>query len=587
MLKIAQVLEFKVAFPKEEPLPFDQYLIGGNRSVILELATFFLGFKNQSSKFANNRELCSIFFRSENNKIANEIYSRIKKFEETGVEVVIINAYSSLKLFEYFFSKPEQTETQSEAEFEVNLFKAYTILNSEFTMKQSVAFSSIKSIDAELKLPMMTFCMDYPISDKSNYEINQIWIVQIIKAIYFFQFLEPNRKMQPLFKSFLDYFKSDSWESYLKTLIPLTLPAIKKNEETYTDIIVEEDENFMDSCAFIEKLMILDEDELDQNDFLTIRSKPFYKISEGKYRIIFDLFVVEKIFKGIYFLLRDLNEKMPKEDKIANLRSIYGKEFSEEILSYKVIESIYPDKCIRFSGKELQDLKIKGEPDYYVRKGKNILLFECKDFLIAADKKSSFDFNVYEEEFTRVLYYEHTDDGKEKHKAVLQLISNIRRLLRMEFSADTDYHYKDIFIYPILLTHDTQYNTPGFNELINYWFQEELLNLKDEKLFIYRVKPLSIVNVDSLIYNQVGLTENIQLHEVLKLYQENKTKTPKSNKKMKKDRIQEMALEKFLPFSIFIDNYFKKYKLWKLPPILNKVPEALFKDQADSTQVNK
>ena len=76
------------------------------------------------------------------------------------------------------------------------------------------------------------------------------------------------------------------------------------------------------------------------------------------YRIIFNLFVVEKIFKGVYFLLRDVNKTLAAATRIKEIKSFYGDEFSEKILCYKVMKSIYPDKCIRFSGKELADMKI-------------------------------------------------------------------------------------------------------------------------------------------------------------------------------------------------------------------------------------
>jgi hypothetical protein len=149
-------------------------------------------------------------------------------------------------------------------------------------------------------------------------------------------------------------------------------------------------------------------------------------------------------------------------------------------------------------------------------------LVESKDFLIAADKKMSFDFNVYEEEFGRILDFEELPDGKIKPKAIVQLINSIRRILKTEFSADTDYHYKDVFIYPVLLNHDHQYDTPGFNELIDFWFQDALLELAEEGLFIHHVEPLSVVTIDSLIYNQVGPSNGIPLHEMLNLYHENK-----------------------------------------------------------------
>jgi hypothetical protein len=592
---MGQLLEFEVAFPGEERLTVEQYLAGSSREMILNAAAFFLGFKNHKSKFDDNREFLGMFFRRENNGLANQIYDRIKEFEKKGVRIGIINTYSSLKLFEYFFSKPEDPETQTQAEIEVNLFKAYLALNSEFTEKQSIAFPSAQQSDEELKIPMMMFCMEYPVSDKSNYDINQIWATQMIKAIYLFQFLESHEKTQPLLAAFLAYFNCPTWQEYLKSLLPLTTPAIKSEGEAHTDIVVEPGEKFELGCAFIEKLMVQEQDELDPNDFLTIRAKPFYKVKDGVYRIIFNLFVVEKIFKGVYFLLRDVNKTLPPVSRIKEIKSFYGDEFSEKILCYKVMESIYPDKCIRYSGKELAEMKIDAAPDYYVRKGKNILLVESKDFLIAADKKMSFDFNVYEDEFGKVLDFEELPDGKIKPKAVVQLINSIRRILKKEFTADTDYHYKDVFIYPVLLTHDHQYDTPGFNELIDFWFQDALLELAEEGLFIHHVKPLSVVNIDSLIYNQVGLSSGIPLHEMLNLYHENK-KVEKQKKRNFKSQAEydqyleeykQMRMSKLIPFSMFTDKYFHKQGLWKLPPLLELVAPALFKEEYEAKEAGK
>src|SRR5690606_9888133 len=127
---------------------------------------------------------------------------------------------------------------------------------------------------------------------------------------------------------------------------------------------------------------------------------------------------------------------------------------------------------------------------------------ESKDFLIRADKKATFDFNVYEEEIGKTLHFELRPNGTKKAGAVLQLINNIKRILKKEFTADTAYHYKDVFIYPVLITHDHQYDTPGFNDLVNDWFQDELNTLEEEGLFIKRVKPIVVVNIDSLIFHQ-------------------------------------------------------------------------------------
>lgn len=186
VVTMGQLLEFEVAFPNEEKLSIEQYLKGSSREMILNAAAFFLGFKDNNSKFDDNKEFLEMFFQEENNELANQIYGRIKEFENKGIKIGIINTYSSLKLFEYYFAKNEEVETQTKAELEVNLFKAYLVLNIEFTQKQSVAFPTANESDEELKIPMMLFCMQYPVSDKSNYDINQIWVTQMIKAILSF-----------------------------------------------------------------------------------------------------------------------------------------------------------------------------------------------------------------------------------------------------------------------------------------------------------------------------------------------------------------------------------------------------------------
>lgn len=586
-LVMGQLLEFEVAFPGETKLSIEEYLSGGSREVILTVATFLLGFKNHKSKFEDNKEFLRMFFQTENYEFAKDVYQKIDEIARKGVRPVIVNTYSSLKLFEHYFSKTEELETQTKLEFEVNLFKAYLVLNSDFTMKQYIAFTSVEESGKELKFPMMSFCMQYPVSDKTNYNIDLIWVTQMVKSIYLFQFLESHEQTMPLLAAFLAYFNCSTWEEYLKRLLPLTEAAIRNEREAHTDIVVNAGEGFEQSCAFIEKIMIQENDELEKNDFLTIRAKPFYKVKKGVYRIIFNLFVVEKVFKGIYFFLRDINKTLPASNRIKDVRGFYGDEFSEKVLCYKIIESIYPDKCIRFTGKELADRKIDAAPDYYIRKGKNILLIESKDFLIAADKKMTFDFNVYEAEFGRVLDYEEMHDGKIKPKAIMQLINCIRRILKKEFTADTDYYYKDVFIYPVLLTHDHQYDTPGFNELIDFWFQDALLDLKGEGLFIHRIKPLSVVNIDSLIYNQAGLANSIPLHKILELYHENK-KMWKPKKTSFKSQVEyrryfnvfkQMRMSKLIPFSLFLDKYFHKYGLSRPTSLLEAVAPSLFKEE--------
>ncbi len=230
-------------------------------------------------------------------------------------------------------------------------------------------------------------------------------------------------------------------------------------------------------------------------------------------------------------------------------------------------------------------MKVIGAPDYYVRKGNNIFVFESKDFLIRADKKVSFDYSIYEEEFSKTLYYEMLPNGKEKAGAVIQLINTIRKLLKSELKVDTDYKYKDVFIYPILLTHDRQYDVFGLNTLVNYWFQYELQGLKEEGLFTHKVKPLTVVNIDSLIYHQGGLKENITLNKVIDNYYEEIKLDTKLRFKTETET-KSYLMSKQIPFSFFIDNYFSEKGIRKLPILLNIVAPALFEEEQLEKETN-
>ena len=526
VMTLGILLEFETAFPGEKRLDVEEYLKGANRAVILKSASFLLGFNDQNSKYKENSTFLGMFFCKANKDFALHVQDRIKHLETESKRVGIINVHSSLKLFEHYFSKEAEEETQSPEEFELNLFKAYLVFNSEFTKHQQKVFMSTQDLDQEIKVPMMLFCMQYPVADKTNYDIAEMWTTQMLKAIYLFQFLESEEQAQPLLKAFLEHFGSRTWVDYLKSLVPLTLPAIREDNEAHTDIVIKRDENFKIGCDFLEKLTVTESEELDPHDFLTLRSTPFYKVEEGVYRIIFNLFVIEKIFKGVYFSLRNVNNTLVAKDKIKEIKSYYGHEFSEKTLCYNAVNGIYPEPCIKFSGAELDNLKIVAAPDFYVRKGKNIVLFESKDFLITAKKKMSFDFKIYEAEFSRILDYEELKGGKIKPKAITQLTNSIRKILAKEFKPDTTYNYREVEIYPILLTHDLQYDTAGFNDLIDYWFQDALLELQDEDVYVNRVKPITVVNVDSLLYYQVGLAESIPLHKVLRLYHKYRSSKP-------------------------------------------------------------
>ena len=173
---------------------------------------------------------------------------------------------------------------------------------------------------------------------------------------------------------------------------------------------------------------------------------------------------------------------------------------------------------MEFTGAEMKASGIDAEPDYYIRRGNYVFPFESKDILITAETKTSRDFNLISEAFKSKFYFE--DVGvKISNKAVLQIVKNIGRILRMEMPFDNVYKARSLRIYPVLVIHDQQYNLVGLNIFVNEWFVAEIQKLKDTGVDVDRVEKLTIIDIDTLIYYQdVFMSRKLILDKVIDEY---------------------------------------------------------------------
>lgn len=520
---VERLLEFEHIFPGEESQPIANYLKDCSKEMIRGVATFFLSFKNINTNHSNQK-LINELFCQENKKFGEQVYAKILEFEGQGVQVNIINHYSSLRLFEIYYDLEDDEDSQTPAEFEINLFKAYLLLNTEWTKMQDKAMKSVDKAKEELveeygvkSIPLVNLLVTFfPTFDKDNYDVKQVWLSQLYRSILFLQFIAGHPKGKKLWDTFLNIYNCKSWQDYLEKLIPITLSALNFDNERHTTISVNNDECFDENCVFLEKIIL--EEYGKEEDFRSLREKPIYKIDKGEYRIIFNLFVIQKLYKGLYFTLRNINESLPAKDRISgNFRQFVTDNFSEQTLCYKVLDSIYPECKIKKQGREILKLGIIGEPDYYVRDDNNILLFESKDVLISAEKKMSYNYEIYDKEFENKFYYHTEKNGKEVISAVVQLINNVKRVLNNEFPFDDQHPPKRIKIYPILITYEMEYDIPGLNVIVNKWFQAELSELKEKnpRLKTYQVNPLVIINIDALIYYMDYLSQRVRLHTII------------------------------------------------------------------------
>ena len=206
-MRSGMVMEITAEYSKvfNDSPTLDELPEGVSRKTLLKISSFFLGFANRDSELHYAKEFIKMVFRGENNKFANDVFLKIKENEdrvalETGSRrpTIVANHITSLSLFEYAYNNLDDTETLSEAEIKVNVFKAYLLLNEINTTKTHDAWDSVEGLELKDPLSARIMAMSYGYSDLINYGKRELIVTQIIKSIHFFEFLESDARTIPV-----------------------------------------------------------------------------------------------------------------------------------------------------------------------------------------------------------------------------------------------------------------------------------------------------------------------------------------------------------------------------------------------------
>ena len=566
MLSKQEIIDFNKVFSDENGEDYISRITEIPQKLLIDVASYLISFKTNSDFVIDHTVLLSKWFGKENNKLANEINNKINQYKrEKSNNVGILNPRTSLKLFETALSHNQATEEISNPDFEILLFKIYLALNEQLNKSDNLVIESAEKFTQYPQLICLSIGNSLPTFDVTNYNLNSVFIGQVLKAIFLFEFLEEQDSTNTLLKNFYARFKVDDSIGFLKKILPLAFFAISSQQkEGFIDLIVDKDDNYESNIDFLDKLAVNQIHYVENDiDYLNLRANPLYKIDEGKYRVISPLFAIEKIFNGLYFLLKEINDGFTKEHQI-NLRQLITFDFSEKYILYKILERTYEKKYLKLSGEQM---KTPGAPDYYIRNGNKIFLFESKDILINAKIKESYDFEKYEAALKEKLYFD--SSGKKKSpKAVRQLANFAKSLLTGTFNEDKNYKPKSIKIYPIILLHNRQLDIAGLNNLINIWFNSEVETMEEESVSTKNLRRPTIMHIDTLliIHEQIALGE-FKLENLLDSYQTWIHEDKINKKKFKNENeLHEFRENQLVSFNMFID---LKYK-WKLPSLFEE-----------------
>ena len=486
MMKIIQRLEFENVFPEEEKQNAYFYLSKVSKETLLKCIGFFN--TNNLPNFDN-------FFS--NPEIAKDIYDRVDDYsKKNGIKnkPETVSKHASLKLSELILSNRkgllEENENSSIDEDEINLFKAFLVVNGEINKNQNLESTSDSNFE---KLVDFSVIFNFPLSDLAIFENDDLEFLKLIyttlvKVEFLFEFLNSKPELDDLKKHLIASFNTDNEEDFFREMKYLfgKLLDLKTSNNYIFKVEDERSRNFLTSLT--------SDDIFTDEDFTYLKINPLYKINEHTYSVVNYFYVIDKFYRSSKFKIKEIYESDSSlKSKYGDFFSFFNKEFSENFLMKKILDEIFNKPYL--IKKPESNAELSGEPDYYLRHNNNIFVFENKDVLIAKDVKASADI----EKINEVLKTKFLED--ENHKVGIgQLINSIEEILEKKFRFDSYVNSRNnLKIYPVLLVHDRIFQTLGINYRLNSWYLKSLEERLGDKFNLSNIRSLTVIDIDTII----------------------------------------------------------------------------------------
>jgi hypothetical protein len=556
------LLEFSDLF-KEQPQPVETYLAGMGRKRAMQCVAHLLGYLSKVA--ASDRDYQTEWqqlFGPHSQPFADEVYYKMRAIARASRQKVgFLHAKAILQLFCYCFDLPEE-EVKTPAELERDFFKACLVLNHVYIAEQSRATAEAKRLLPAHELAALSLGSTFSDAELVNQSLPNVTSAQLIKSVRFFEFLAGQDRFAPLLQAFLRYFHCETWQDFFRRLGGIIRPVMQSENPGTITVEVPQGPDFEDSCAFLRHFTLPEGQPLDTADFTSLRATPLWEYEPGSFILVFPVLVLEMLHKGLYFQFSRVNQTLDKGQRIKDWRSEYCDFFSEQYLLYLLLDATFHGRGLALSGNAIKagwQLAGQAEPDYYFRQDHRAVVFESKDVLVHKDAKAGHDFPTYLREIEKKFYR----DGAHP-KATLQLLNNVKRLLEKALPFDTDYDPAQLSIYPVLVVHDRLYNQPGLNEVVNSWFQTELAELGAKGLPIQYVKPLVIIDVDTILaFHEHFRDGKLVFEDVLDAYLLHIN--PTNRVVQSQAELEAVILGTVHPFSLFLENYAHERGLSAVP----------------------
>ena len=498
-LLVKILLSYSVMFPDQRDRIEDLVANIPSKSAVEFVATL-ISWKNRQSITQHETEIWIPWVMNCRDDVKNSIGHYMDG--ENPEKYALLDRYALLSLLDKLLCHYNNKARELGMDDYSNLLLSYLICCDErldFIKKQPAT-----------DLPATEFVKSYlPIVLKyNNVDADRDYRLQLILCYsLMMEFPKVNKKFEGYLNAFCKGNGLTNPKEYLDHLFMFSFDLMGAKQGT---CVMEINESDLRSISFIDRFSLNPCNYKHTEDFHEFRECPVLKTGTQRYVFLFTKLFLDKAFTGLLFDMADAlkNQGVLKPIKAyADLKGFLGEEFSEKFLFYNIMQRCFGRKHVRFSGTELKSLIEEGEPDYYMRKGNRVFVFECKDALLANKNKLSGDYD----EIIRGIEEKFVSKENAKPKGIVQLANVIENKLSLILSNVDKCAPQGVkYVFPILVYFDDSFDPEGVNWHLNNRFKEIISNRTISPDYV--VKDVVMINIELLM-----MLENYFADDKLKL----------------------------------------------------------------------
>lgn len=438
------------------------------------------------------------------NKILDSFMEFSEKYQNKGIpnvdftSIVIINRISTLRLLEILSSQKTNEISIYKKDNALLLFKLYLLVSKEISNRQEKVFHKY-FVNKRSPIDDIYFHLFYGLTQPILQSSQSKWLTpEIYKFLLFEKWLKSNNEYYKMSENYLKLIGLNNWQEYFNNVFSLSKISTQAHRIS------------IKNNPILENLINYFASNNDFNpqwaEFVNLKKQPIVKLDKDLYLILDFEFLLNKFFTSLYHDILNFS-KTSFGNKFSQ---DYNDLFVENILLVNTFKSVFGKSYIRYSEIDIKKNNIKGInslglPDYYIRNGNKVFLFECKNSFISNANKINLDTELLLEEIkTKFYFVVNEKTNKSKDKAIKQLTNYILNSFAYKYNFfDEVKNTNKLVYYPILIVTDYTLCSLGFNQLLNTYFKEEIKSL-DSNLK-QKIKPLTIIHIDDFLYHQTRL----------------------------------------------------------------------------------